>query len=118
MAAAGPTAPQRPYPPRQHPRQRHLRRLRHAAAALNNPAAAGPAASSGGLEPRLKRLVRPVRGFPSPDSTFLDITPLLADGAAFSETIRALADRYRSAGLAAIAGVEARGLLFAPAVGL
>ena len=86
------------------------------AAALNNPAAAGPAASSGGLEPRLKRLVRPVRGVPRPDSTFLDITPLLADGAAFSQTIRALADRYRSAGLAAIAGVEARGLFFAPAV--
>lgn len=66
------------------------------------------------LEETLKRLVRPVKGFPNPDFTFGDITPLLADGAAFGRAIDALAERYHDAGLVAVAAPEARGFFFGP----
>ncbi len=68
------------------------------------------------MEAKLKRLVRPVRGFPRPDATFADITPLLADGEAFKHVVDAFVDRYRGTGLAAIAAPEARGFFFGPAV--
>ncbi len=68
------------------------------------------------MEAKLKRLVRPVRGFPRPDATFADITPLLADGEAFKYVVDTFVDRYRGTGLAAIAAPEARGFFFGPAV--
>lgn len=68
------------------------------------------------MEAKLQRLVRPVRGFPRPDATFADITPLLADGEAFKHVIDAFVGRYRGTGLAAIASPEARGFFFGPAV--
>ena len=66
------------------------------------------------LEPIIKKLVRPVKGFPNPDFTFGDITPLLADGAAFGKVIDAFAERYSSAGIVAVAAPEARGFFFGP----
>ena len=64
------------------------------------------------LELTIKRLVRPVRGFPNPEFTFGDITPLLADGHAYSAVIDAFVERYKDAGLVAIAAPEARGFFF------
>mmetsp|Transcript_19064 Transcript_19064/g.35764 ORF Transcript_19064/g.35764 Transcript_19064/m.35764 type:complete len:229 (+) Transcript_19064:37-723(+) len=68
------------------------------------------------LESRIKKLVRPVRGFPNPDFVFGDITPLLADGEAFGQVIDAFAVRYRDAKLVAVAAPEARGFFFGPAL--
>lgn len=79
-------------------------------------AAAGTSPANDAFEATLKRLVRPVRGFPRPDATFADITPLLADGEAFKRVIDTFAARYRSTGLAAIAAAEARGFFFGPAL--
>lgn len=61
----------------------------------------------------LSRFIRPIPDFPKPGILFRDITPLLADPAAFAAAIAALADPWRTSGVAAIAAVEARGFLFA-----
>ena len=61
----------------------------------------------------LTRHIRPIHDFPKPGILFRDITPLLADVAAFSAAIQALAEPWRTAGVTAVAAVEARGFLFA-----
>lgn len=61
----------------------------------------------------LSRHIRPIPDFPKPGILFRDITPLLADAAAFAAAIQALAEPWRTAGVEAIAAVEARGFLFA-----
>ena len=66
------------------------------------------------FELRIKKLVRPVKGYPNPDFTFGDITPLLADAQAFGAVIDAFAARYKDAGLVAVAAPEARGFFFGP----
>ena len=77
----------------------------------------GNAAVTPELEEELKKLVRPVKGFPNPDFVFGDITPLLADGAAFGKVIDAFAARYKDIpDLVAIAAPEARGFFFGPPV--
>jgi len=57
--------------------------------------------------------IRPIPDFPKPGILFRDITPLLADEAAFAEAIGRMAEPWRGARLDAIAAVEARGFLFA-----
>ena len=54
--------------------------------------------------------------FPKPGIVFKDLTPLLADGPLFAEVGRAIADQHAGAGFDVVAGVEARGFLFAAAV--
>jgi adenine phosphoribosyltransferase len=61
----------------------------------------------------LTRHIRPIPDFPKPGILFRDITPLLADAAAFAEAIGRMAEPWRESGLDAIAAVEARGFLFA-----
>lgn len=61
----------------------------------------------------LARHIRPIPDFPKPGILFRDITPLLADVAAFAAAIDRLAAPWRGARLDAIAAVEARGFLFA-----
>ena len=61
----------------------------------------------------LTRHIRPIHDFPKPGILFRDITPLLADAAAFAAAIQALAEPWRTAGVTAVAAVEARGFLFA-----
>lgn len=61
----------------------------------------------------LARFIRPVPDFPKPGILFRDITPLLADAPAFAAAIDRLAAPWRTAQLDAVAGVEARGFLFA-----
>lgn len=57
-------------------------------------------------------LVRQVPDFPLPGVLFQDITPLLADGAAFAAAVRALAAPFAGS-LDAVAGIEARGFILA-----
>lgn len=61
----------------------------------------------------LARFIRPIPDFPKPGILFRDITPLLADAAAFAHAVDRLAAPWRSERLDAVAGVEARGFLFA-----
>jgi adenine phosphoribosyltransferase len=66
----------------------------------------------------LKQHVRDVPDFPKPGIMFKDITPLLADPAAFRHAVDALADRYRAAKITKVAGIESRGFIFGAAVAL
>ncbi|MEZ6195648.1 MAG: adenine phosphoribosyltransferase [Planctomycetota bacterium] len=61
---------------------------------------------------RLRGLIRDVPDFPKPGILFKDITPLLADAAAFADAIELLAERVRPLEPDLIAGPEARGFLF------
>ena len=65
------------------------------------------------IEQALK-LIRDVPDFPKPGILFKDITPLLSDGEAFL----AVTQKFSSFGLSStiIAGIEARGFIFASAV--
>ena len=56
--------------------------------------------------------LREVQDFPEEGVLFRDITPLLADGGAFAELIRLLADHYRGR-IDAVAGLESRGFILA-----
>ncbi len=59
----------------------------------------------------LRSYIRDVLDF-KPGITFFDITPLLAEPAAFRYAIDALAERYKDAGATKILAAEARGFLF------
>ncbi len=76
------------------------------------------AATDGDLEARLKAVIRDVPDFPRKGIIFKDITPLLADHAAFSELIKHFADRFRNAGITKVLGIEARGFLLAAPIAL
>ena len=67
----------------------------------------------------IRRLVRDVPDFPQPGIVFKDITPLLADPAAFALTVDALLGGVAEAGpFDKVAGIEARGFIFAAPVAL
>ena len=61
----------------------------------------------------LKRHIRDVPDFPKPGILFRDITPLLANREAFSESVQKLAEPWQDMAIDAVAAVEARGFLFA-----
>jgi len=58
--------------------------------------------------------LRDVSDFPKPGIVFKDITPLLADGAAFARVVRALG--ALAPDVDAVAGIEARGFLLSGAI--
>ncbi|WP_432570354.1 adenine phosphoribosyltransferase [Kineococcus sp. SYSU DK005] len=60
--------------------------------------------------------LRTVADFPRPGVQFKDITPLLADAAAFAAVVAALGGLARAVGAEAVAGVEARGFMLAAPV--
>lgn len=62
-------------------------------------------------------LIRDIPDHPEPGVLFRDITPMLADGAAFATVVEALAEPVRSAA-DLVVGVEARGFLVGAAVAL
>ena len=64
------------------------------------------------LEQRVLARIRDVRDYPEPGVQYKDIAPLLADGAVFAAVIEAFADRYDGR-IDAVAGIEARGFVFA-----
>ncbi|MGZ4450726.1 MAG: adenine phosphoribosyltransferase [Nocardioides sp.] len=70
----------------------------------------------------LERLVLDVHDYPEPGIVFKDITPLLADHAAFAAVVEALASAGRDADgnvvVDKVAGMEARGFILAAPVAL
>ena len=76
-----------------------------------------PAGSvSGDVTELLKSTIRDVIDYPQPGIVFKDITPLLADGAAFASVVTALAAGHE--GVTKVAGIEARGFILAAPVAL
>jgi len=63
-----------------------------------------------------EHLIRAVPDFPKPGVIFRDITPLLADGAAFARCIDALIEPWQGSHVQAVCGVESRGFIFAAAM--
>jgi adenine phosphoribosyltransferase len=73
------------------------------------------------LDARLRAGIRDVPDYPAPGVLFKDITPLLADGPLFAEAVAALAAVHaQGSGLEVdvVAGIEARGFIFAAPVAL
>lgn len=66
----------------------------------------------------LKALVRTIPDFPKPGVQFRDITTLLSSGAGLAGAVSALAELARGVDAQAIAGIEARGFIFGPALAL
>jgi adenine phosphoribosyltransferase len=64
----------------------------------------------------LKSLIREVPDFPKPGINFYDITTLLKDSAGLRAVIDQLVNGYKGKGIEIVAGIEARGFIFAPAV--
>jgi adenine phosphoribosyltransferase len=60
--------------------------------------------------------IRDIPDFPKPGIVFKDITPLLADAAAFDAAITAMADYARDLDVEVVIGAEARGFLMGPAL--
>jgi len=70
------------------------------------------------LVDQLKAAVRGIRDFPKEGIVFRDITPVLADPALLSQVVARIAEPYTDQGIQLVAGTEARGFIFAPAVAL
>jgi adenine phosphoribosyltransferase len=66
----------------------------------------------------LQKYIRDIPDFPKPGILFKDITPLLADPAAFQNSIDRMAEHYRTQSVDTVAAVEARGFLFAAPLAL
>ena len=64
----------------------------------------------------IRSLIRDVPNFPKPGILFKDITPVLADPAAFRATIDALADRVSPLHADGILAIESRGFMFGAAL--
>lgn len=64
----------------------------------------------------LKEHIRDIPDFPKPGVAFKDITPLLADVAAFRFAVDALADHFARLGIHKVLGIEARGFILAAPV--
>jgi adenine phosphoribosyltransferase len=57
-----------------------------------------------------KSYIRDIPNFPKPGIIFKDITPLLADGAAFHRVVDQIAERYRGR-IDVVLGIESRGFI-------
>ena len=64
----------------------------------------------------LKSLIREVQDFPKPGINFYDITTLLKSPEGLHSVIDALCRHYSGKGIRTVAGIEARGFIFAPAL--
>jgi adenine phosphoribosyltransferase len=67
-------------------------------------------------QPDFKSLIREVPDWPKPGILFYDITTLLKSGTAFGSLIDILAERYLAGRVDVVAGIEARGFIFGPAL--
>lgn len=61
-------------------------------------------------------LIRDIPDYPKPGILFRDITPLLADGAAFASVVKAFSEQIADVDI--VAGIEARGFIFAAAIAM
>jgi adenine phosphoribosyltransferase len=66
----------------------------------------------------LRRYIRDIPDFPKPGIIFRDITPLLADAAAFQAAVSYMAEPFRGQAVDAVAAAEARGFVFAAPLAL
>jgi adenine phosphoribosyltransferase len=64
----------------------------------------------------LKRLIREVPDYPKPGILFYDLTTLLKDKKGFQMLIDRLCEHYEGHKIDLVAGIEARGFIFAPAL--
>ncbi|MDR1775898.1 MAG: adenine phosphoribosyltransferase [Actinomycetes bacterium] len=60
--------------------------------------------------------IRVIEGWPSPEISFKDITPLLADAQAFKQAIDDMCLPFRGMGVTKVFGAEARGFFFGTAM--
>lgn len=68
------------------------------------------------LDSRLRSRVRDIPDYPQPGVVFRDITPLLADSAAFAAAVDALVAHHGRGTLDKVVGIEARGFIVAAPV--
>ncbi|MEP6495177.1 MAG: adenine phosphoribosyltransferase [bacterium] len=66
---------------------------------------------SGELQHRVARLVRDIPNYPKPGVMFKDITPLLADAAAFTAVTDAMADAFVDSRATHVVAIESRGFI-------
>ena len=64
----------------------------------------------------LKKLIREIPDYPKPGILFYDITTLLKDKKGFTTMIDRLCEHYNGHRIDLVAGIEARGFIFAPAL--
>jgi len=64
----------------------------------------------------LKKLIREVPDYPKPGILFYDLTTLLKDKKGFHTLIDLLCEHYNGRKIDIVAGIEARGFIFAPAL--
>src|ERR1700726_3827756 len=64
----------------------------------------------------LKKLIREVPDYPKPGILFYDLTTLLKDKRGFHDLIDRLCEHYNGHIIDVVAGIEARGFIFAPAL--
>jgi len=64
-------------------------------------------------EVRLEEHIHDVPDWPEPGVVFKDLTPLLADAAAFASAVDRLADHFVGRGITKVLGIEARGFVVA-----
>jgi adenine phosphoribosyltransferase len=64
----------------------------------------------------LKKLIREVPDYPKPGILFYDLTTLLKDKEGFHLLIDRLCEHYQGRTIDIVAGIEARGFIFAPAL--
>ncbi len=64
----------------------------------------------------LKKLIREVPDYPKPGILFYDLTTLLQDKKVFHALIDSLCQKFAGKHIDIVAGIEARGFIFAPAL--
>ena len=67
-------------------------------------------------EVQLEAYIRDVPDWPAPGVVFKDLTPLLADPAAFASAVDRLCEHFVGRGITKVLGVEARGFVIAAPV--
>lgn len=65
---------------------------------------------------QLKKLIREVPDYPKPGILFYDLTTLLQNKEGFHALIEKLCDKFVGKHIDIVAGIEARGFIFAPAL--
>jgi len=64
----------------------------------------------------LKKLIREIPDYPKPGILFYDLTTLLKDQKGFHSLVDKLCEHYNGKKVDVVAGIEARGFIFAPAL--
>jgi adenine phosphoribosyltransferase len=64
----------------------------------------------------LKKLIREIPDYPKPGILFYDLTTLLQDPRGFHSLVDKLCEHYNGKKVDIVAGIEARGFIFAPAL--